>query len=224
MSASLYWPVKPKRSGKSSQQLLAQLAPDQLMAQGNPDYVGATVIPPVVTGIVDLEELKTSNVIELKVSQSRTFKLRNKIVRVSISDPSIAEPILVAENQIVFLGHTSGGATLVLWDDAGNSAAIDLRVSRDFSQLQAALREIDPRIIIKPINNGEHDRIILLGDVDHPESIIRAFGSANVFMADSGMNIEVANSRLIKSRVGEQGAQGGGGGGGGPNWSSCPII
>jgi len=206
---------QPKKIGKSSQQMLAQLAPDRLVAQGSPDYVGATVIPPVVAGTVDLEELKTSNVIELKVAQSRTFKLRNKIVRVSISDPSIAEPILVAENQIVLLGHASGGATLVLWDDAGNSAAIDLRVSRDFSQLQATLREIDPRIIIKPINNGDHDRIILLGDVDHPESIIRAFGSANVFMADSGMNIQVANSRLITEKVGEQGSMGGGGGGGG---------
>ncbi len=131
--------INLKAGHKGHQPLLAQLAPDQLMAQGNPDYVGATVIPPVVTGTVDLEELKTSNVIELKVSQSRTFKLKNKIVGVSISDPSIAEPILVAENQIVLLGHNSGGATLVLWDDAGNSAAIDLRVSRDFSQLQASI-------------------------------------------------------------------------------------
>jgi len=200
---------------KKHQHLLAQLAPDQLMAQGNPDYVGATVIPPVVTGTVDLEELKTSNVIELKIAQSRTFKLKNKIVRVSISDPSIAEPILVTENQLVLLGHASGGTTLVLWDDAGNSATIDLRVTRDFSQLQAALREVDPRIIVKPIFAGGSDRIILLGDVDHPESVIRAFGSANVFMDDRGMNIQVANSRLITARVGEQSAQGGGQGGAG---------
>lgn len=212
---------QPKLLHSSNKQLLAGLAPDQLIAQSNPDYTGATVIPPVVTGTVELEELKTANVIELKVSQSRTFKLKNKIVRVSISDPSIAEPILIAENQIVLLGHNSGGTTLVLWDDAGNSAAIDLRVMHDFSQLQAALREIDPRIIIKPIygGGGGADRIILLGDVDHPESVIRAFGSANVFMGDAGMEIQVANSRLIRARIGELGASGassmGGGGGGG---------
>ena len=208
---------QPKMGHSHHKPMLAQLAPDLLMAQGNPDYAGATVIPPVVTGVVDLEELKTSNVIELKVSQSRTFKLKNKIVRVSISDPGIAEPILIAENQLVLLGHNPGGATLVLWDDAGNSAAIDLRVMHDFSQLQAALREIDPRIIVKPIygGGGDHDRIILLGDVDHPESVIRAFGSANVFMGDSGMQIQVANGRLISARIGEQGAGGGGFGGGG---------
>lgn len=194
--------------------LLAELAPDQMLSQGNPDYVAATVIPPVVAGTVDLEELKTSNVIELKISQSRTFKLKNKIVRVSISDPSIAEPILVTENQLVLLGHASGGATLVLWDDAGNSATIDIRVTRDFSQLQAALREIDPRIIVKPIFAGGTDRVILLGDVDHPESVTRAFGSANVFMDDRGMNIQIANSRLITARIGEMMNMSGGGGGG----------
>ncbi|PWT96553.1 MAG: hypothetical protein C5B53_09435 [Candidatus Melainabacteria bacterium] len=194
--------------------LLAQLAPDQLIAQGD-QRVPTTPIPPVVTGTVDLEEFKSSNVIDLKVSQSRTFKLKNKIVRTSISDPSIAEPVVVAENQIVLLGKSPGGATLVLWDDAGNSMAIDLRVARDFSQLQSALREIDPRIIVKAFSVAGSDRVLLLGDVDHPESVIKAFGSANVFMDDRGMNIQVANSRLINARIGETSAAGGGAGGGG---------
>jgi Flp pilus assembly secretin CpaC len=192
----------------NSKQLLAQLAPDQVVAQGaDSTNVTATPIPPVVTGTVDLEEFKTTNVIDLKVAQSRTFKLKNKIVRTSISDPSIAEPVVVSENQLVLLGKTPGAATLVLWDDAGNSVAIDLRVTRDYSQLQATLREIDPRIIVKAFSVGGSDRVILLGDVDHPESVIKAFSASNVFMDDRGMNIQVANSRLVNARIGEQGGQ-----------------
>jgi Flp pilus assembly secretin CpaC len=207
-------PTGGLKAGKAKH-LLAQLAPDQLIAQGSNQSVPTTPIPPVVTGTVDLEEFKSSNVIDLKVSQSRTFKLKNKIVRTSISDPSIAEPVVVAENQIVLLGKSPGGATLVLWDDAGNSMAVDLRVARDFSQLQAALREIDPRIIVKAFSVAGSDRVLLLGDVDHPESVIKAFGSSNVFMDDRGMNIQVANSRLINARIGETSAAGGGAGGGG---------
>jgi Flp pilus assembly secretin CpaC len=193
--------------------LLAQLAPDRLISQGDTG-VSVTPIPPVVSGTVDLEEFKTSNVIDLKVAQSRTFKLKNKIVRTSISDPGIAEPVVVAENQIVLLGKSSGIATMVLWDDAGNSVAVDLRVSRDFSTLQAALREIDPRIIVKAFSVNGQDRVLLLGDVDHPESVIRAFGTANVFMDDRGFNVQIANNRIVGARVGEQGASGGGSGGG----------
>lgn len=191
----------------ASKPLFTMLAPDRpVVAQGD---VQITPIPPVVTGTVDLEEFKSTNILDLRVSQSRTFKLKNKIVRTSISDPSIAEPVVVSENQIVLLGKAPGGATLVLWDDAGNSAAIDLRVTRDYNQLQATLREVDPRIIVKSFSVGGSDRLILLGDVDHAESVIRAFGAANIYMDDRGMNIQVANSRLINQRIGEVSTSGG---------------
>lgn len=194
----------------AEKQLVAQLMPDQIVAQGEQSGgTTSTPIPPVVSGAVDLEEFKPSNVLDLKVSQSRTFKLKNKILRTSISDPSIAEPIVVAENQIVLLGKSPGGTTLVLWDDAGNSVAVDVKVSRDYAQLQASIREIDPRIIVEPFSVGGSDRVILLGDVDHPESVIRAFTAANMFMDDRGMKITVANGRLVDARVGEQGVGGG---------------
>ncbi len=205
--------ISAKTYGNSqtkSEDLIAQFAADNLLAQNQGGDVTASPIPPVVTGTVDLEEFKSTNVIDLNVSRSRTFKLRNKIVRTSISDPGIAEPVVVAENQIVLLGKAPGKATLVLWDDAGNSAAIDLRVSRDYSQLQSTLREIDPRIIVKAYSVGGSDRLILLGDVDHVESVVRAFAAANVFMDDRGMNIQVANNRLITQGVGERTRSGGG--------------
>jgi Flp pilus assembly secretin CpaC len=211
-SGSLIPQLSKALAGGNSQQLLAQLAPDQVVAQGADQNITATPIPPVVTGTVDLEEFKTTNVIDLKVAQSRTFKLKNKIVRTSISDPGVAEPVVVSENQLVLLGKTPGTATLVLWDDAGNSVAIDLHVTRDYSQLQSTLREIDPRIIVKAFNVGGADRVILLGDVDHPDSVVRAFAAANVFMDDRGMTIQVSNSRLINARIGEQGGTSGGGG------------
>ncbi len=199
----------PAAPSKENKNLLAQLAPDQILvadASGDPGSTASTPIPPVVSGTVDLEEFKPSNSIDLKVSQSRTFKLRNKIIRTSISEPAIAEPVVVAENQMVLLGKAPGGATLVIWDDAGNSVAIDVKVSRDYSSLQSMLREVDPRIIVKPFSINGTDRVVLMGDVDHPESVIRAFAVANAFMDDRGMNITVANSRILGQRPGETGA------------------
>lgn len=196
----------------ASKALLAQLSPDHVVAQADHSTLTAQPIPPVVTGTLDFEEYKVTNVLDLKVSQSRTFKLKNKIVRTSISDPGIAEPVVVTENQLVLLGKAPGTTTLVLWDDAGNSVSIDLRVSRDFSQLQATVREIDPRIIIKTFSVGGSERVLLTGDVDNVESIIKAFAAANVFMDDRGMNIQVANNRLTGGRIGELGGTSGGGG------------
>jgi len=193
----------------------AQYAPDQVVAQAadQSTYVTAQPVPPVVTGVVELEEFKTTNAIDLKVSQSRTFKFKNKIVRTSISDPGIAEPVVVSENQMVLLGKAPGTCTMLLWDDAGNSISVDLRVSRDYTQLQTTLREIDPRIIVKAFSVGGSDRVLLTGDVDHPESIIKAFAASNVFMDDRGMNIQVVNGRIVAGRIGETGGGSAGGGG-----------
>jgi Flp pilus assembly secretin CpaC len=196
----------------ASKQLLAQLSPDHIIAQADHTNITPQPIPPVVTGTLDFEEYKVTNVIDLKTSQSRTFKLKNKVVRTSISDPGIAEPVVVTENQLVLLGKAPGTATLVLWDDAGNSVSIDLRVSRDFSQLQATLREIDPRIIIKAFSVGGSERVLLTGDVDNVESVIKAFAASNVFMDDRGMNIQVANGRIIAGRIGESGGAAAAGG------------
>jgi Flp pilus assembly secretin CpaC len=198
----------------SSRAAAAQYAPDQVVAQAadQSTYVTAQPIPPVVTGTVELEEFKTTNAIDLKVSQSRTFKFKNKIVRTSISDPGIAEPVVVSENQMVLLGKAPGTCTMLLWDDAGNSISVDLRVSRDYTQLQTTLREIDPRIIVKAFSVGGSDRVLLTGDVDHTESIIKAFAASNVFMDDRGMNIQVVNSRIVAGRIGEAGGTSGAGG------------
>ncbi|MBU6451348.1 MAG: pilus assembly protein N-terminal domain-containing protein [Cyanobacteria bacterium REEB67] len=196
----------------ASKRVVAQLAPDQILAQADHSSLTPQPIPPVVTGTLDFEEYKTTNIIDLKVSQSRTFKLKNKIVRTSISDPGIAEPVVVAENQLVLLGKAPGTCTMVLWDDAGNSVALDLRVSKDYAQLQSTLREIDPRIIVKAFSVGGSDRVLLTGDVDHPESIIKAFAASNVFMDDRGMNIQVVNSRIIAGKIGETGGTQTGGG------------
>ena len=194
--------------------------PERLLLTQLPDaeQTGAPVaapIPPVVTGTIDLEEFKRINVVELKVAQSRTFRFKNKIVRTSLSDPSIAEAVVVSENQMVLLGKLPGTCSLVIWDDLGSAIAVDLRVTRDYVQLQSTLREIDPRIIVKAFSVAGSDRVLLLGDVDHAESLIRAFAADNVFLDDRGMNISVANGRLVNARIGEQGGSGGGGGGGG---------
>jgi Flp pilus assembly secretin CpaC len=206
--------LPPSRHHHAAKPLIAQAAPELLaQAADQSAYVTAQPIPPVVTGTVELEEFKTTNAIDLKVSQSRTFKFKNKIVRTSISDPGIAEPVVVAENQMVLLGKAPGTCTMLLWDDAGNSISVDLRVSKDYSQLQATLREIDPRIIVKAFNVGGSDRVLLTGDVDHPESIIKAFAASNVFMDDRGMQIQVANGRVLAARLGEIGGSAGAGGG-----------
>ncbi|MBX9695505.1 MAG: pilus assembly protein N-terminal domain-containing protein, partial [Cyanobacteria bacterium] len=177
----------------------------RVMPQAGPgqDFV-ASPIPPAMTGTLDLEEIRTDNSLELGVARSRTFKLKNKIVRTSIGDPGVAEPIVVAENQVVLLGKAPGTTTLILWDNAGNASSLDLHVSNDYSSLNSTSKEIDPRAINKPISSNGSDRLIQMGTVDNTESVIRSFSAGNTVMDDRGMNIQNSNNRLPDKPVGER--------------------
>lgn len=198
------------KTGSSNNKISSTSKSNSLVAQVGSGTLAATPIPPAVSGSVDLEEFKIGNVIDLKVDQSRAFKLKNPIIRVSVSDPAIADVVVVAENQIVIIGKTAGAASLVLWDDAGNAAAIDMLVTRDYSQLQSTLREIDPRIIVKSYSVQGVDKVLLLGDVDYVETVVKAFQAASTYMDDIGWNVVVANNRIVdrtgqSAMIGEMG-------------------
>lgn len=178
-------------------------ASSRQIAQSSGNVV-ATPIPPIVTGTVDLEEVKISNVIDLEVSSSRTFKLRNKIVRTSIADPGVAEPVVVAENQLVLLGKSPGVTSIIIWDDAGNVSYLDLRVSKNYGPVRSASQGLNQGTTVKPVSINGSDRLIQMGTVDNAESVIRSSATGNTVTNDRGLKIEGANNRLPTQPVGER--------------------
>ncbi len=73
-----------------------------------------------------LQEYKPSQHLEVGVHQSRLFSTDPfLIIRTSTSDPAIAEPIVVAENQVVILGKKAGPANVIIWGmDASHREAV----------------------------------------------------------------------------------------------------
>jgi Flp pilus assembly secretin CpaC len=92
------------------------------VAQEKPEAPAATPIPPVNSGLIELQEIKPSATVDVKAGQSRVFKTKTKIIRVSVSDPAVAEPIVISEREFVLLGKGAGAVSLFLWCE-GDSAA-----------------------------------------------------------------------------------------------------
>lgn len=89
-----------------------------------------------------IEEYRKIMCVSVKVLQSRLFQIRNRIVRTSIGDPGIAEPVVVAENQFLLLGRKPGKTTLGLWDDAGGVVCMDVRVERQHGLFKSAVMRL----------------------------------------------------------------------------------
>ncbi|MCA9813667.1 MAG: pilus assembly protein N-terminal domain-containing protein [Cyanobacteria bacterium HKST-UBA01] len=78
----------------------------------------------------DLREYKISRQLDIDPSCARLFKIRNRFARTSISDPSVAEPVVVSERDFYVIGKRPGSATLFVWDDAGGVVGIDVEVAK----------------------------------------------------------------------------------------------
>src|SRR5580658_8427582 len=61
-----------------------------------PLILAAAMTGTPATAEMDLYEFKKTLTFEVNASQSKLFKIQNKIVRTSIADPSIAEPVVLA--------------------------------------------------------------------------------------------------------------------------------
>ena len=75
----------------------------------------STPIPAAPSGTIELKELKPTQAINVKSSQSRVFKTKTKILRVAVSDPSIAEPVVVSEREFILLGKAPGDVSVFVW-------------------------------------------------------------------------------------------------------------
>jgi Flp pilus assembly secretin CpaC len=100
----------------------AGFAQAQAQAQAEPQAPQATKIPPVQATEVEIKELKTSIAVDVLASRSKVFKTKQKINRVAVSDPSVADVVLMTENQFVVIGKNPGAISVTIWcENSGNN-------------------------------------------------------------------------------------------------------
>ncbi len=92
----------------------------QTQGQGQ---VQATKIPPAQATEVEIKELKATIAVDVLSSRSKVFKTKQKINRVAVSDPAVADVVLMTENQFVVIGKTPGAISVTIWCEPNSAAA-----------------------------------------------------------------------------------------------------
>ncbi len=101
--------------------------------------------------------------LHILVGRSVVVTSPERIRRVSLADPSIAEAIVVNPNQVLINGKRPGGVSLLIWDEAHQSIAYDVLVSIDVQGLAQKIHEVFPSedVHIESAN----DAVILSGSI-----------------------------------------------------------
>jgi pilus assembly protein CpaC len=99
------------------------------------------------------------------VNKSMVFRLAERAKRVSVSQPRIADVLVVAPNQLLINGKAVGTTSLVVFNEKGGVANYDLVVTPDVAALRRELRTTFPDEKVEISTSGP--AIVLRGEVSN---------------------------------------------------------
>jgi pilus assembly protein CpaC len=143
-----------------------QPAPQVAPAQAAPQGPAATAQTPSEA------ESHGAAPLRVMVGKSLLINTTERLKRVSVTDPSVADAIVVTPTQILVHGRSAGEVSLLIWDELERSRSFDLRVDVDVSATAEEERRIfpDEQITVTPSRSA----IVLSGHVSTEDIATRA--------------------------------------------------
>src|SRR6267378_4795265 len=162
------------------------------------------------------ENNKEAVPINVLVGQSRVINFDRSIGRFSVSNPEIAEAVLVAPDQVLVNGKGFGQVNFIAWEQSGCRFVIfDVYVRTNLSLIDSQIRALFPKDDIRLSQaNGS---VVLSGNVKdrktigQAQSIVEAAGFKVVNMIESAtrnaaqVQLEVHVAEVSKSRLRDYG-------------------
>jgi pilus assembly protein CpaC len=95
--------------------------------------------------------------IDLQLTTHHSLVVQSPVAlsRVSITDPAIAQAIVVSPSQVLVQGNAPGEVSLLLWDANDNATAYTVEVGLDPIPLQRELLRLYPRQLLRVTASGD---------------------------------------------------------------------
>ena len=103
--------------------------------------------------------------ISVTINKSMVFRLAERAKRVSVSQPAVADVIVVAPSQLLINGKAIGTTSLIIFDEKGDVTNYDLVVAPDIGGLRGQLRTIFPNEKVEISTSGPS--LVLRGEVSN---------------------------------------------------------
>src|ERR1041385_842401 len=167
--------------------------------------------------------------VNVLVGQSRLITFATPLERFSVSNPDIAEAVLVGGNQVVVNGKAFGQVNFIAWEKGtGRFVVFDVYVRTNLSLIDSQIRALFPKDDIRLSQaNGS---VVLSGSVSDPriatqaEAVVQAAGFKTVNLLESPIKdstqvqLQVRVAEISRNKLRELGSsyqyQGGAGSGG----------
>ena len=126
--------------------------------------VAAAILLSAVT-LTFAAQQQVAPTISVTVNKSTVFRLAQKAKRVSMSQPQVADVIVVGPSQLLINGKAVGTTSLIIFDEAGEVSNYDLVVGPDIAALRSQLRTMFPEERVEVSTSGPS--LVLRGEVSN---------------------------------------------------------
>lgn len=111
--------------------------------------------------------------LNLLVGQSRMIRFDQQIGRLSVSNPDIAEAVIVAGDQVLVHGKAFGHVNFIAWDKNGDRTVVfDISVRVNLTLMDSLLRELFPKDTIHL--SQANGAVVLSGNVSDTKKVTLA--------------------------------------------------
>jgi pilus assembly protein CpaC len=124
-------------------------------------------------------ESQASAPLRVMVGKSLLITTTDRLRRVSVTDPDVADALVVTPYQVLVHGRSPGEVSLILWDEQERSRSFDLRVDADVSSAAQEVHRIFPEEKIDV--SASRNAIVLSGHVATKEDSDRVGLIASAF-------------------------------------------
>src|ERR1700676_1176291 len=117
-------------------------------------------------------ELQAAAPLRVLVGKSLLINTTERLKRISVTDPAIADALVVTPTQILVHGRAAGEVSLLIWDELERSRSFDLRVDVDVTAAAEEERQVFPeeQITVTPSRSA----LVLSGHVSTEDVAKRA--------------------------------------------------
>jgi pilus assembly protein CpaC len=158
------------------------------------------------------KENKEAVAVNVLVGQSRVINFDKPVGRFSVSNPEIAEAVLVTPNQVLVNGKAFGQVNFIAWEQSGGEYLVfDVYVRTNLSLIDSQIRALFPKDDIRLSQaNGS---VVISGNASNPQtaaqvdSVVQAAGFKTVNMLASPVKnmaqvqLQVRVAEVSRNRV-----------------------
>lgn len=161
------------------------------------DFLAATILFSFWLPLAAAQQVTPT--ISVTVNKSMVFRLAERAKRVSVSQPAVADVVVVAPSQLLINGKAVGTTSLIVFNEKGDVTNFDLMVLPDVAALRGEFRLLLPNEKVEVATSGPS--LVLKGEVSNEVVYDKVLEMAMTYLPPKPPAV-VAPSTTTSVRVG----------------------